>query len=152
MTAKNPTKKELTERIFELEEDLKRAQADAINIRRRSEEDKVRIGTFAKKDVISKLLPVLDNLDRAIKSAPEDLAKTDYVKGLLAIEKQLDSTLHELGVEKIKAVGEPFNPETMEAVAVDGDGDTEVVSEELQSGYTLNDHVIRTATVKVTKQ
>jgi hypothetical protein len=78
---KKPTVKELTERILEIEEDLKRAQADAVNIRRRSEQDKASIGIFAKRDVVTRLLPVIDNLDRAIKNTPDDLAESDYVKG-----------------------------------------------------------------------
>jgi len=150
--SKKPTVKELTDRILEVEEDLKRAQADAINIRRRSEQDRVTIGAFAKKDVITKLLPVIDNLDRAIKNTPDDLAKSDYVKGLVGVQKQLIATLGDMGVTKIKTVGEEFNPQTMEAVAVEGDGDKEIVIEELQSGYDLAEQNIRHAMVKIHKK
>ena len=146
---KKPTVKELTERVLEIEEDLKRAQADAVNIRRRSEQDKASIGIFAKRDVVTRLLPVIDNLDRAIKNTSDDLAKTDYVKGLVGVQKQLITTLSDMGVTKIKTVGEEFNPQTMEAVAVEGDGDKEIVTEELQSGYDLAEQNIRHAMVKI---
>lgn len=138
-------------KIAELEEDLKRTHADLFNIRRRADEDRIKIGTFAKTEVITELLPVIDNLDRAIAAAPADFAKSDYVNGLHAVQKQLQVTLVKLGIERIKTVGEVFNPHTMEAVAVEGDGAKEVVSEELQAGYSLNGQIIRAATVKITK-
>ncbi len=142
---------EVKAKITELEEDLKRAQADMFNIRRRAEEDRIKIGTFAKTEVIKELLPVIDNLDRAIAATPADLEKTDYVKGLLAVQKQVQSTLVNLGVERIKTVGEVFNPHTMEAVASEGEGSKEMVSDELQAGYTLAGQSIRPATVKIKK-
>ena len=145
------SKKDDLARIAELEEDLKRTHADMFNIRRRADEDRVKIGTFTKTEVVKELLPVIDNLDRAIAATPADLKKTDYVKGLQSVQKQLQSTLVNLGVERIKTVGEAFNPHTMEAVAAEGDGKTEIVSEELQAGYTLAGQSIRPATVKIKK-
>ena len=142
---------EVKAKIIELEEDLKRTHADMFNIRRRADEDRVKIGTFTKTEVVKELLPVIDNLDRAIAATPDDLKKTDYVKGLQSVQKQLQSTLVNLGVERIKTVGESFNPHTMEAVAVEGEGKTEIVSEELQAGYTLAGQSIRPATVKIIK-
>ena len=145
------SKKDDLARIAELEEDLKRTHADMFNIRRRADEDRVKIGTFTKTEVVKELLPVIDNLDRAIAATPADLKKTDYVKGLQSVQKQLQSTLVNLGVERIKTVGEAFNPHPMEAVAAEGDGKTEIVSEELQAGYTLAGQSIRPATVKIIK-
>ena len=145
------SKKDDLARIAELEEDLKRTHADMFNIRRRADEDRVKIGTFTKTEVILQILPVIDNLDRAITNTPEDLKKGEYVKGLQSVQKQLQSTLVNLGVERIKTVGEAFNPHTMEAVAAEGDGKTEIVSEELQAGYTLAGQSIRPATVKIIK-
>ena len=142
----------LTARIAELEEDIRRSQADVFNIRRRADEDKLKIGNFAKQEVITQLLPVIDNLDRAISSTPQDLLNTDYVKGLLAVQKQLQTKLSELGVTRIETVGKEFDPQTMEAVAVEGGGSKEIVSEELQAGYNLAGQNIRHAIVKVIKQ
>jgi molecular chaperone GrpE len=74
----------------------------------------------------------------------------DYIKGIQAVIKQFEKALGDLGVSRIKTIGEPFNPRFHEAVAMeDGDGQTEVVSEELQPGYRLGDEVIRHAMVKV---
>jgi len=143
---------EVKAKITELEEDLKRAQADMFNIRRRADEDRVKIGTFTKTEVIKELLPVIDNLDRAIAATPSDLEKTDYVKGLLAVQKQLQVALVGLGIKRIKTVGEVFDPHTMEAVSVVGDGSKEVVIEELQAGYMLADYSLRHATVKIQKK
>lgn len=143
---------EVKAKITELEEDLKRAQADIFNIRRRADEDRVKIGTFAKTEVILQILPVIDNLDRAITNTPEDLKKSEYVKGLYAVQKQLQTTLSSLGIAKIKTVGDVFNPHTMEAVSVVGNGNQEVVSEEVQAGYIFGDQVIRHATVKIEKK
>jgi molecular chaperone GrpE len=95
-------------------------------------------------------LPALDNLERAVKHTPKDLNDHDYVKGVQGVAKQFNKALEQLGVERIKTVGEKFDPKYHEAVSVEeSEGDTEVVAEELQSGYTLGDEVIRHAMVKV---
>ena len=96
----------------------------------------------------------LDNLERAIKHAPKDLADNDYVKGVQSVAKQFEQCLTQLGVERIKTVGEHFDPKLHEAVHMeDGGGHSldseEIISEELQSGYKIGDDVIRHAMVKV---
>jgi molecular chaperone GrpE len=150
---KNTKKEEaLNQKIAELDEDLKRAQADLFNVRRRAEEDKLRISTNAKQAVILELVPVLDNLNRALINAPEDVAETPYFKGVISVAKQIQVVLSDLGVMKIETVGNIFDPNTMEAISVEGEGDSEVVTEELQAGYTVNNSVIRVAMVKVKRQ
>lgn len=140
----------LTQQIADLTEALQRERADATNLRRRHEEAIGGLRTMAKADVVRKLLPVIDNFERALKHTPADLAENDYIKGIQAIVKQFENTLEQLGVSKIKSVGEPFDPHLHEAVSMEeGDGDHEVVSEELQSGYILGDEVLRHATVRV---
>lgn len=142
--------KELEEKIKELTEALQRERADSINLRRRVEEDRSKLGDIYKAAVVRDLLPALDNLERALKHAPKDLKDHDYVKGVQGVAKQFDKVLDELGVKKIKTVGEEFDPKYHEAVSVEeGDGEIEVVCEELQAGYTLGDEVIRHAFVKV---
>jgi molecular chaperone GrpE len=141
----------LKQQIADLTQALQRERADAVNVRRRSDEERANLGTFYKALVVRELLPVIDNLDRALKHAPKELKDNDYVKGVQSIAKQFEKFLANLGVERIKTVGEPFDPRVHEAVMMEeGDGDKEVVSEELQSGYTLGDEVIRHAMVKVT--
>jgi molecular chaperone GrpE len=142
--------KELKEQVQELTEALQRERADSINLRRRVEEDRSKLGEVYKAAVIRDLLPALDNLERALKHTPKDLKDHDYVKGVQGVAKQFDKALEDLGVKKIKSVGEEFDPKYHEAVSMEeGEGDIEVIAEELQSGYTLGDEVIRHAFVKV---
>lgn len=142
--------KALENQVEELTAALKRERADAVNVRRRSEEERVKMAGFYKAQVVRQLLPVIDSLDRALKHVPKDLKDHDYVKGVQGLAKQFDKFLSDLGVEKIKTVDHEFDPRLHEAVAMeDGDGTHEVVSEELQAGYRLGDEIIRHAMVKV---
>ena len=148
--SKKPTIAELEQKIDELTEALQRERADAMNVRRRAEEDKIKMAGFFKAKVIRDLLPALDNLERALKHVPKDLADHDYVKGVKNVARQFEQNLESLGVEKIKTVGEEFDPDLHEAIHMEeGDGNVEVVCEELQPGYKLGDEVIRHAVVKV---
>lgn len=136
--------------IKELTHALQLERADATNIRRRHEEELANLRTRLKANVIIDLLPVIDNFERALKHVPKDLKDNDYIKGVQAVVKQFEATLADMGVERIKTVGEPFDPALHEAVSMEeGKGDHEVVSEELQSGYRLGNDVIRHAMVRV---
>ena len=147
---KKPTIKELEQRVTELTEALQRERADAENLRRRTTEEKSRLGEFYKAMVLQELLPALDNLERALMHAPKDLKNHDYVKGVKSVIKQFEQSFAQLGVKRIKTVGEHFDPRLHEAVHMEeGDGTVEVVCEELQPGYTLGDEIIRHAMVKV---
>src|SRR3989344_9622388 len=140
---KKPTVKDLTEA-------LQRERADADNIRRRHAEQIGSLKDMVKANVVHELLPVIDNFDRALKHVPKDLANNDYIKGVQGVVKQFEKTLADMGVERIKTVGEPFDPALHEAVSMEeGDGDHEIVSEELQAGYRLDDDIIRHAMVRV---
>jgi molecular chaperone GrpE len=142
----------LQQKVDELTAAVQRERADAINMRRRHEEQISNLKNTVKANVIRELLPVIDNFERALKHVPADLAAHEYIKGVEGVVKQFEKTLTDLGVIRIKTVDEPFDPRWHEAVAVeDGDGGTqEVVSDELQAGYRLGDEVIRHAMVKVT--
>ena len=135
--------------IAELTEALKRERADAENLRRRHEEQINKLNVMVRSSIVGQLLPVIDNFERALKHVPKDLANNDYVKGVNAVVKQFEETLKNMGVERIKTIGEHFDPHLHEAVSVDGDGHNEVVSEELQAGYKIGNDVIRHAIVKV---
>ncbi len=138
--------------VAELTEALQRERADALNIRRRFDEEKASLAGYYKANVLQELLPAIDNLELALKHVPEDLQGNNYVKGVESVAKQFDERLQSLGLERIKTVGEHFDPHLHEAVQHDeGDGENDVVSEELQSGWKLGDTVIRPAMVKVTK-
>jgi molecular chaperone GrpE len=147
---KKPTIKELEQKIGELTEALQRERADAQNLRRRTEEERSKMAEFYKAMVIQELLPALDNLERAMKHIPKDLKNHDYVKGVQGVIRQFEQSFSQLGVKRIKTVGEHFDPRLHEAVHMeDGDGTVEVVCEELQPGYRIGDEVIRHAMVKV---
>jgi molecular chaperone GrpE len=158
MTDKKPKKSDeeltaLQQQVGELTEALQRERADATNLRRRHDEQMASVRTLAKANVVRELLPVIDNFERALKHVPKELEDNDYIKGVQAVVKQFEKTLSDMGVTKIKTVGEPFDPTFHEAVSMEeGDGAQEVVSEELQSGYALGDEVIRHAMVKVKMQ
>lgn len=142
--------KELEQKLAELTEALQRERADAINLRRRHEEELAGLRVRVKANVVRDLLPAIDNLERSLKHTPDHLKDDPYVKGVEAVIKQFNKTLSDIGVTKIKTVGEPFDPRLHEAVSMDeGEGSLEVVSEELQSGYILGDEVIRHAMVRV---
>ena len=148
--SKNPTVAELQQKIGELTEALQRERADAMNVRRRTEEERAQLGEFYKAMVMRELLPALDNLDRALKHVPKELKDHDYVKGVQGVAKQFEDCFAKLGVERIKTVGEPFDPKLHEAISVeDAGGQVEIVCEELQPGYRIGDEVIRHALVKV---
>lgn len=141
----------LQAQVQELTEALQRERADATNIRRRHEEEIAGLRTRVKAQVVRELLPVVDNFERALKHVPKDLGGNDYIKGVQGVVKQFEKTLAEMGVERIKTVGEHFDPHLHEAVSMEeGEGGShEIVSEELQAGYHLGDDVIRHAMVRV---
>lgn len=148
---------ELQQQVADLTEALQRERADAINIRRRHDEQIAGMRSAIKANVVRDLLPVIDNFERSLKHIPKDLEGNDFVKGVQGVVKQFEKTLTDIGVEKIKTVeagkGEPFDPRYHEAVQMEeGDGATEIVSEELQSGYKIGEEVIRHAMVKVKLQ
>jgi molecular chaperone GrpE len=148
--SKKPTIKELEDKIAELTQALQRERADAENLRRRTQEEKSRLGEFYKAMVVQELLPALDNLERAMKHTPKDLKGHDYVKGVQGVIKQFEQSFVQLGVKRIKTIGEHFDPRLHEAVHMEeGEGTIEVVCEELQPGYKIGDEVIRHAVVKV---
>lgn len=143
----------LQQQIANLTEALQRERADAVNLRRRHEEDIANLIIRVKAHIVRDLLPVIDNFERALKHVPKDLDEHDYIKGVQGVVKQFEKTLADMGVERIKTVGESFDPKYHEAVMMEeGEGAQEIVSEELQSGYRLGEEVIRHAMVKVTTQ
>ncbi|MDQ5953351.1 MAG: molecular chaperone GrpE [Patescibacteria group bacterium] len=139
--------------IQELTDDIKRIQAEYINYKRRSEEEKQRAVALGKEQAVSVLLPIIDNLERAIVHQPKDIADHAWVKGVAGVEKQLNSQLQGIGLVKIGVVGDEFNPDLHNAVSMqEGDGDKEVITAVLQSGFMLDGKVVRHAMVQVGKQ
>jgi molecular chaperone GrpE len=141
----------LQQQVADLTDALQRERADVINVRRRHEEQIAGLKDMVKAGVVRDLLPIIDNFERALKHVPKDLEGNDFVKGVEGVIKQFEKTLADIGVQRIKTTGEPFDPKYHEAVSMEeGKGTQEVVAEELQAGYTLGDEVIRHAMVRVT--
>jgi molecular chaperone GrpE len=142
------------ERVLELTADLQRVQADFINFRRRSEEEKLRAIQAGKEQAVLTLLPVLDNIERAIAHEPADIKDHAWVKGVSSIALQLEMQLASIGLKKIGVEGEAFDPNQHEAVSMNEEatGEHEVVAAVLQPGYQLGEQIIRPAMVNVTKQ
>jgi len=128
-----------------------RVQADFINYKRRIEQEKAEQAKFANSMLILKILPVVDDLERAVDTVRPELAGLTWVQGVALIDRKLRSTLEAEGLTRIEALGATFDPNLHEAVLYeesDVDDDGKVVAV-LQQGYKLHDRVIRPAMVKV---
>ena len=153
--AKSKAQIELEEKVGELTLDLQRTRADFENYRKRVDAEKAAARESGQASAILKLLPVIDNIERAITYTPEELKDNTWVQSVAGLVKHLEKSLDSLNLARIDAkAGTAFDPELHEAIQFDEDatGEKEVIAEELQAGYTLNGHVIRHAMVKVTKQ
>ena len=125
-----------------------RAQADFINYKRRTEEERQDFNRFANANLILGLLPALDDLERALSSMPPKLAKNEWGEGIRLVERKFKTSLEGQGLTPIKALGEPFDPNFHEAIRQDK-GKEGIVIEEFQKGYMLGDRVLRPAKVVV---
>ncbi len=138
---------DLQQQLTQTQDQYQRVLAEYANYKRRTDQEKEQLGSFVKAEVLKALLPVIDNLERAVE-APEG---TDYKKGVEMVLNQTQETLKTLGLEVIPAHGEVFNPEKHQAVMrEDADGvEPETVTEVYQKGYALGARVLRPAMVKV---
>ena len=155
MAAKAKQQDELEQQIGELTADLQRTRADFENYRKRVEQEKQTARESGQMSAISKLLPVIDNIERAIAHQPAELADNKWAQGVTALVKNLDKSLDALNLKRIPASpGTVFNPQLHEAIQFDEDaeGEHEVIAEELQSGYQLGTQTLRPSMVKVTRQ
>ena len=125
-----------------------RTQADFINYKRRSEQEKDENRKFANATLILGILPTIDDLERAFSSIPPRFANQAWVEGIRLIERKLKASLEAQGLAPIKAVGEPFDPSLHEAMRQDK-GEEGIVIVEMQKGYTFHDKVIRPSKVVV---
>lgn len=152
-TEKKKSKKELEIEKLKSELDSKndlliRTAAEFDNYKKRTERERLSIAQYAKAEMAKKLLPILDNIDRARSS---DTSSDDYIKGIEMIVKQFLGLSEQLELTEIGAQGEPFDPNLHEAVMhiEDENLGENVIAEVLQKGYKLGDTVIRAAMVKV---
>jgi molecular chaperone GrpE len=126
-----------------------RAQADFINYKRRTEQERQDFNRFANANLILSLLPILDDLDRALSAPPPGkTAKHNWLDGVRLVDRKFRTVLEAQGLTPIKAVGEPFDPNFHEAIRQDH-GKEGIVVEELQKGYMMHDKLLRPAKVVV---
>ncbi len=139
------------EKIEELTDRLTRQMAEFDNFRKRTEKEKSQMYEIGAKDIINKILPVVDNFERGLAAVPEEEKKNPIMEGMDKVYKQLMTTLEEVGVKPIEAVGQEFNPDFHNAVmhVEDEELGENIIAEEFQKGYTYRDSVVRHSMVKV---
>ena len=139
------------EKIDELNDKLKRSMAEFDNYRKRTDKEKSAMYEIGAKDVIEKILPIVDNFERGLNSIPEDAKGTAFADGMEKIYKQFVKILDDMGVKPIEAVGKPFDPNFHNAVmhVEDENLGENVVAAELQKGYTYKDSIVRHSMVQV---
>jgi len=125
-----------------------RAQADFINYRRHTEQERAEATKLANATLILNLLPILDDLERALNSVPAKLAGLPWLDGVRLIQRKLQAVLGTQGLSPIEVVGKDFDPNLHEAVLY-GEGEEGKVIQEIQKGYRLHDRVLRPAQVGV---
>ena len=145
---KKKEKDKKDQQIEELTDRLKRNMAEFDNFRKRTEKEKASMYIIGAREIVEKILPVVDNFERGLAQAPEEDA---FAEGIRMIYKQLMTTLEELGVKQIEAVGKEFDPDFHNAVmhVEDEEAGENIVVEEFQKGYTYKDFVVRHSMVKV---
>ncbi|MCB5881250.1 nucleotide exchange factor GrpE [Lachnospiraceae bacterium EP-SM-12S-S03] len=148
---RKPKKDKKDEKIEELTDKLTRQMAEFDNYRKRTEKEKTGMYEIGAKDVIEKILPVIDNFERGLAAVLEEQKEDSFVTGMEMIYKQMMTTLEGIGVKPIEAVGKEFNPDLHNAVMhiEDEELGENIVAEEFQKGYTYRDTVVRYSMVKV---
>ena len=141
-------KDKFEQQVEELTDRLKRNMAEFDNFRKRTEKEKASMYVIGARDIVEKILPVVDNFERGLAQAPEGDA---FVDGMKMIYKQLMTALDEMGVKEIEAKGKEFDPNLHNAVmhVEDENAGTNEVVEVFQKGYTYKDFVVRHSMVKV---
>ena len=149
--AKKEKKDKKDEKIEELTDRLTRQMAEFDNFRKRTEREKSQMYEIGAKDIIEKILPVIDNFERGLAAVPEESKEDPFVEGMEKIYKQIMTTLEGVGVKPSEAVGQEFNPDFHNAVmhVEDEEAGENIITEEFQKGYMYHDSVVRHSMVKV---
>ncbi|PKL79559.1 MAG: nucleotide exchange factor GrpE [Candidatus Melainabacteria bacterium HGW-Melainabacteria-1] len=134
-------------------EQLMRIAADFENYKRRQEREREELSKFAGQQLITGLLPVLDNFERALQTEPNPEDVSNFTEGIRMIHRQFLDVLTKTGVSPIEAMGQPFNPEFHEAIMSEANDEVpdETVIGEFQRGYVMHGRLLRPAVVKVSK-
>lgn len=149
--SKKNKKDKKDEKIEELTDRLTRQMAEFDNFRKRTEKEKSQMYEIGAKDIIEKMLPVVDNFERGLDAVKEEDKEDPFIQGMEMVYKQLMTVLGELGVKPIEAVGKEFDPNLHNAVmhVEDENFGENIIAEEFQKGYMYRDSVVRHSMVKV---
>ena len=152
-SAEHSAERDLEAELAAAQDAALRAQADAVNIQRRSEQEIEKARKFALERFCGDLLSVVDNLERALESAGDDQGISSLLEGIELTRKGLMDVLVKYGVESVDPMGEPFDPETAQAMSMveQPDAEPNSVIGVMQKGYTLNGRLLRPAMVMVAK-
>jgi len=144
---------ELQKKAQEYLDGWKRAKADYINYKKEVDAQKSEMANFAVAAVATRIIPIADNLHEAFKHLPQDLKNLEWIRGVEHIKKQVEDILLELGFKRIKTVGEKYDPNLHEALAMEvREGfKPDIIFEEITSGYMLHGKTMIAAKVKVAK-
>ncbi|MEG1505254.1 MAG: nucleotide exchange factor GrpE [Lachnospiraceae bacterium] len=139
------------EKIEELTDKVTRQMAEFDNFRKRTDKEKSQMYEIGAKDVVEKILPVIDNFERGFDALTEEQKKEPFADGMDKVYKQLMTVLDSIGVKPIEAVGKEFNPDFHNAVmhVEDEEVGENIVTDELQKGYMYRESVVRHSMVKV---
>ena len=139
------------EKIEELTDRLTRQMAEFDNFRKRTEKEKSQMYEIGARDIIEKILPIVDNFERGLSSMPKEEKATPFAEGMEKVYKQLMTTLESIDVKPIEAVGKEFDPDFHNAVmhVEDEELGENIIAEEFQKGYTYRNNVVRHSMVKV---
>jgi molecular chaperone GrpE len=138
----------LQEELAKMKETALRALADLQNYKKKAEEERFSLISMGQVNLMTELLPVLDNFTRAFAHIPEDLSQNEWVSGVSQIEKQLISIIKNIGLEEIPSVGQPANPNLHEIITT-APGVKDVIIQEIEKGYTFKGKVLRASKVIV---
>lgn len=151
LQALNAQMTRLQDELNGTKEQLLRTMADFQNFRRRNQQEQTQLRQFANENLVSALLPVLDNFERTVQHLQQGATLEQALTGVQAVERQLRSVLEGQNVRRIESVGQPFDPEIHEAIAMEPSPEHEAntVIIEVEPGYRMGDRIIRPARVKV---
>ena len=149
-----PVVDKLATELAQKQEELLRTMADFQNFRKRTQTEAAQLRKFAAQSLVESLLPILDNFERTLRAAESGATLESLVGGVSAVERQLKSILEAQGLERIISVGQPFDAELHEALAVVAteDHEPDTVMDEIEAGYRMGDRIIRPAKVRVAGQ
>jgi len=141
---------ELQKQVESFREGWQRERAEFTNFKKRIEREKLEMYQHATNDVIKRLLPILDDFDRAFENLPEDLAPHPWVDGIAGIQRKMLRLLEQFNITVVDPTGQAFDPNQHEAIGTDeSDAETGTVTKTMQKGYLVGDRVLRPALVRV---